>query len=152
MVPDDGDFVAQHEEFDVFRGGRAAHQQDQSEHLPEDQVQQAQRHSGITSGRQSPLVIDASPTCDTPHQYSVGFQNPDAADDQRFQGAGSYSLSQPPRTRRRRIGPWTRFGALSDVRDAAAALAAASSRCIGRCTVLPSENDPHADMCYGCSI
>ena len=79
-----GDFVPQHEELEVLTGGRAAHQQDQSEHLPEDQVQQAQRHSGITSGRQSPLVIDASPTCDTPHQYSVGFQNPDAADDQRF--------------------------------------------------------------------
>ena len=29
----DGDFVAQHEELDVLGGGRAAHQQDQSEHL-----------------------------------------------------------------------------------------------------------------------
>ena len=67
--------MPQHEKLDVLTGGRAAHQQDQSEHLPEDQVQQPQRHSGIMSGRQSPLVIYASPTCDTPHQYSVGFQN-----------------------------------------------------------------------------
>ena len=29
----DGHFVAQHEELDVLGGGRAAHQQDQSEHL-----------------------------------------------------------------------------------------------------------------------
>jgi hypothetical protein len=36
-----GDLVAQHEELDVLGGGRAAHQLDQSEHLPEDQVQQA---------------------------------------------------------------------------------------------------------------
>ena len=35
-----GDFVAQHEELDVLGGGRAAHQQDQPEDLPEDQVQQ----------------------------------------------------------------------------------------------------------------
>jgi len=35
----DGNLVAQHEEFDVFGGGCSGHQQDQSEHLP-DQVQQ----------------------------------------------------------------------------------------------------------------
>jgi hypothetical protein len=29
----DGDLVPQHEQFDVFGGGRAAHQQDQSENL-----------------------------------------------------------------------------------------------------------------------
>ena len=29
----DGNLVAQHEELDVLGGGRAAHQQDQSEHL-----------------------------------------------------------------------------------------------------------------------
>jgi hypothetical protein len=52
----DGDFVPQHEELDVFSGGLAAYQQDQSEHLPEDQVQQPQRHAGIMSDRQSPLV------------------------------------------------------------------------------------------------
>jgi hypothetical protein len=52
----DGDFVPQHEELDVLTGGRAAYQQDQSEHLPEDQVQQLQRHAGIMSDRQSPLV------------------------------------------------------------------------------------------------
>ena len=31
-----GDLVAQDEEFDVLGGGRSAHQQDQSEHLPEE--------------------------------------------------------------------------------------------------------------------
>ena len=31
-----GDLVAQHEELDVLGGGRAALQQDQPEHLPED--------------------------------------------------------------------------------------------------------------------
>ena len=36
----------------------------------------------------------------------VGFQNPVAPDDQRFQAARSYSLISPPRTGRRRIGPW----------------------------------------------
>ena len=46
-----GDLVAQHEELDVLGGGRAAQQQDQSEHLPEDQVQQPQRHIGIMPGR-----------------------------------------------------------------------------------------------------
>jgi hypothetical protein len=30
----DGDLVAQHEELDVFGGGRATRQQDQPEHLP----------------------------------------------------------------------------------------------------------------------
>jgi hypothetical protein len=34
--------VAQHEKLDVLGGGRAADQQDQPEHLPEDQVQQPQ--------------------------------------------------------------------------------------------------------------
>ncbi len=63
----DGDFVAQHEELDVLTGGRAAHQQDQSEHLPEDQVQQPQRHAGIMSDRQSSLVSDPGPACGTPH-------------------------------------------------------------------------------------
>jgi len=52
----DGDFVAQHEELDVLGGGRAAYQHDQSEHLPEDRVEQPQRHAGIMSDWQSPLV------------------------------------------------------------------------------------------------
>ena len=46
----DGDLVAQHEELDVLGGGRAAHQQE-PKHLPEDQVEQAQRHAGIMSDR-----------------------------------------------------------------------------------------------------
>ena len=41
-APQHSDFVAQHEEFDVLAGGRAAHQQDQAEHLREDQIQQTQ--------------------------------------------------------------------------------------------------------------
>ena len=43
---ENGDLVPQHEELDVLGGGRAAQQQDQPEHLPEDQIQQAQRHVG----------------------------------------------------------------------------------------------------------
>jgi len=35
----DGDLMPQHEELNVLNGGRAAHQQDQSEHLPKDQIQ-----------------------------------------------------------------------------------------------------------------
>jgi hypothetical protein len=63
----DGDLVAQHEEFDVFGGGRAAHQQDQSEHLPEDRVEQPQRHVGIMPTRGSPLVSDPGAVL-TPHR------------------------------------------------------------------------------------
>jgi hypothetical protein len=62
-----GDLVPQHEEFDVFSGGRAAHQQDQSEHLPDDQVQQPQRHIGIMPNQRSPQVSDPGPTSGTPH-------------------------------------------------------------------------------------
>jgi len=54
----DCDLVPQHKEFDVLGGGRAAHQQDQPEHLPEDQVQQPQRHVGIMPIRRLPPVID----------------------------------------------------------------------------------------------
>ena len=39
---------------------------DQSEHLPEDQVQQPQRHAGIMSDRRSSLVSDPGPTAGTP--------------------------------------------------------------------------------------
>ena len=39
-----GDLVPQHEQFDVLGGGRAAHQQDQPQHLQEEQIQQPQRH------------------------------------------------------------------------------------------------------------
>jgi hypothetical protein len=51
-----GDFMAQHQELDVLGRGRAAHQQDQPEHLTKDQVQQPQRHAGIMSDQRSPLV------------------------------------------------------------------------------------------------
>ena len=63
-----GDLVAQHEEFDVLGGGRAAHQQDQPEHLPEDQVQQTRRHAGIMSDQRSPLVSDPVPSSGTPQE------------------------------------------------------------------------------------
>ena len=62
----DGDLVAQHEELDVLGRGRAAHQQDQPEHLTKDQVQQPQRHAGIMSDQRSPLVSDPGLTCGTP--------------------------------------------------------------------------------------
>jgi len=54
------DLVAQHEELDVLGGGRANRQQDQPEHLPEDQIQQPQRHMGIMPARRSSLVSDPS--------------------------------------------------------------------------------------------
>jgi len=63
----DGDFVAQDEELDVLGGGRATRQQDQPEHLPEEQVEQPQRHVGIMSDRRSPLVSNPAPTSGTPH-------------------------------------------------------------------------------------
>jgi hypothetical protein len=63
----DGDLVPQHEELDVLAGGRAAHQQDQPEHLPKDQIQQWRRHTEIMSDRRSPLVSDPGPTSGTPH-------------------------------------------------------------------------------------
>ena len=68
----DGDLVAQHEELDVLGGGRAAQQQDQPEHLPEDQVQQPQRHAGIMPDRRSPLVSDPGPTSGTPQDQLAG--------------------------------------------------------------------------------
>jgi hypothetical protein len=42
-------------------------QQDQPEHLPEEQVEQPQRHVGIMSDRRSPLVSNPAPTSGTPH-------------------------------------------------------------------------------------
>ena len=36
---------------DVLRGGRAAHQQDQAEHLPEDQIQQSSYTAAIMPNR-----------------------------------------------------------------------------------------------------
>src|SRR4029079_16014389 len=65
----DGDLVPQHEELDVLGGGRAAHQQDHSEHLPEDHVQQPQRHAGIMPNQRSPLVSDPGTTSGTPHAW-----------------------------------------------------------------------------------
>jgi hypothetical protein len=39
-----GDLVPQDKELDILGGGIAGHQEDQSEHLLEDQIQQPQRH------------------------------------------------------------------------------------------------------------
>ena len=54
----DGDFVAEDEELDVLGGGRATRQQDQSEHLPEDQIEEPRRHVAIMSDQRSLLVSD----------------------------------------------------------------------------------------------
>jgi hypothetical protein len=61
-----GDLMAQHKELDVLGGGRAAHQQYQSKHLPEDRIQQPQRHVGIMPNQRSSLVSDPGPTSGTP--------------------------------------------------------------------------------------
>ena len=58
----DGDFVAQDEELDVLGGRRATQEQDQPEHLPENQVEQPQRHAGIMSDQRSSLVSNPGPT------------------------------------------------------------------------------------------
>ena len=86
----DGDLVAQHEELDVLGGGRAAHQQDQSEHLPEDQVEQPQRHIGIMPTRRSPLVSDPARIL-APHRHLLS--DPDA----RFHDLEIRLLRQPCR-------------------------------------------------------
>src|SRR4029079_19134286 len=75
----DGDLVPQHEELDVLGGGRAAHQQDHSEHLREDQVQQAQRHAGIMPNQRSPLVSDPGTTSGTPHDNRAMLKSVHAA-------------------------------------------------------------------------
>ena len=66
----DGDLVAQHEDLDILGSGRATRQQDQPEHLPEDQIEQPQRHAGIMSDQRSPLVSDPGPTSGTPQAIS----------------------------------------------------------------------------------
>jgi hypothetical protein len=38
--------MPEHEELDVLGGGPTTHQDDQSDHLLEDQIQQPQRHGG----------------------------------------------------------------------------------------------------------
>ena len=65
-APEHGDLVAQHEELDVLGGGRVTQQEDQSEHLPKDQVQQPQRHDGIMPNFRLLLVSDPGPTSGTP--------------------------------------------------------------------------------------
>jgi hypothetical protein len=60
-----GDLVTQHEELDILGGGRADHQQDQSEYVRKDQVQQPQRHVGIMPTRRPPLVSDPGSTSGT---------------------------------------------------------------------------------------
>ena len=64
----DGDLVAQDEKLDVLGGGRATRQQDQSKYLPEDQIQQPQRHAGIMPNQRSPLV-SALGRLLAPHRY-----------------------------------------------------------------------------------
>ena len=66
----DGDLVAQHEELDVLDEGRATRQQDQPEHLPEEQVEQPQRHVGIMSDQRSLLVSDPDRLL-APHTFAA---------------------------------------------------------------------------------
>jgi hypothetical protein len=63
--------VPQHEELDVLGGGGAAHQYEQSEHLPEDQVQQSQRHAGIMRNQRSSVVSDPALSSGTPHAPDI---------------------------------------------------------------------------------
>ena len=42
----------------------------QSEHLPEDQIEQPQRHVGIMPNRRSPQVNDPDPSSGTPQGHS----------------------------------------------------------------------------------
>jgi len=66
----DGDLVAEDEEFDVLGRGRTTRQQDQPEHLPEEQVEQPQRHVGIMSDQRSLLVSDPDRLL-APHRPSL---------------------------------------------------------------------------------
>jgi hypothetical protein len=68
----DGDLVAQHEELDVLCCRRAGHEQDQPEHLPEDQVEQPQRHVGMMPNCRSSLVSGPHPTSGTPQVRRSG--------------------------------------------------------------------------------
>ena len=73
--------------------------------------------------RPEPWPVLPSHRWPNPLDEPVGFQNPAMAPDQRFQAAGSYSLSRPPRTGQRRILPCTGSGhAIPGAVDAAAAL------------------------------
>jgi len=84
-----GGLLPQHDELDVLAGGRAAHQEDQSEQLTEDQVQPAQRDAGIMSDHRSPLVSDPVPSSGTPQALAPSPTQPDR---RRF--------APPPRRRR----------------------------------------------------
>jgi hypothetical protein len=89
----DGDLVTQHEELDVLGGGRAAHQQDQSEYVRKDQVQQPQRHVGIMPTRRSPLVSDPGPTSGTPHGCGASSHRPGMPGGERQPGRSSGRLA-----------------------------------------------------------
>jgi hypothetical protein len=61
--------MPQHQQLDVLGGGRAAHQQEQPEHLLEDEIQQPYQHDGDHALR--PATVD--------HRWSAacaGFWNP----------------------------------------------------------------------------
>jgi len=79
LVAQHEELVAQHEELDILGGGGTAHQQDQPKHLPEDQVRQPQRYSGIMSDRRSPLASDPAPSSGTPQVIRVGHRGPPIA-------------------------------------------------------------------------
>jgi len=73
--------MPQNEELDVLGAGRAAQQQDQSEYLPEDQIQQPQRHGGD----------HARPLAAADHRCSAA-------------GAAFWNPTRPPRVRRHALG------------------------------------------------
>jgi hypothetical protein len=77
--------MPQDEELEVLGGGRAAHQQDQSEYLQEDQIQQAKRHGGDhaqpSTTADHPLVSDRGPSC-----------GPRTLAEQHWRGGGSWEL------------------------------------------------------------
>jgi hypothetical protein len=55
-----GDFVTQHEKFDVFRRRRAAQQRQQIQNVEEDQVEQTQRHSARSCSEKLNMQITRS--------------------------------------------------------------------------------------------
>ena len=57
------DLVPQHEELDVLGAGRATQQQDKSEHVLEEQIQQPQRHDGDPARPLSIINRHWSATC-----------------------------------------------------------------------------------------
>ena len=87
--------MTQHEHLHLLRGGRAAQQQDQPNHLPEDQIQQPQRHDGEraraserAAHRWSTDVRDIL----EPHRVLAAFTSPVTAQRAMAERAGSTTV------------------------------------------------------------